>query len=134
MPGSSRSKAESLAIEAFAKRGNVVGVTRFDDAMNSDRVEVIIGECAIVSDVDNACAFFGNQTSEPREAAGAIADCRREAAESAVRNQATFDNAIDRSQVDVPASHRQNDILSMKVRDEAGKAGSQRNSPRAFHH
>ena len=55
-----RSRVEPFAIEAFAKRSNMVSVAGFYDAMNSDRGKVVIGECAIVSDVDDTGAFFGD--------------------------------------------------------------------------
>ena len=63
--------AESFPVQPRLERRDVLGIARFDNAMDSNRVNVVVPKRAIVLNVNDAGAFFGDESGEARQAARA---------------------------------------------------------------
>src|SRR4051794_10723837 len=50
---------KTFTIEPFAQSHDVGGVLGFQDAMDRDGVDVLVGKSAVMRDINDACAFLG---------------------------------------------------------------------------
>ena len=87
-------------------------VSGLDRAQNVDGGNIRAGEGAVVDDLLDARASRSNLRCQIGQAAGAVANDRRKAAEAAIRNQASFNYATENVGVNVAAAKKQHDWLA----------------------
>src|SRR5712691_1023660 len=84
---------KAFSVQASPQLLDVLRIARLHYAMNSYRGDVFIGECAVVRDVDHACAFLGDQSRESRETARTITNDGGESMQPAIERKATLEDA-----------------------------------------
>src|SRR5256885_1515848 len=92
---------EAFPVQTGSQCNDMIGITRLNDAMHRNGTDILISKSAIMSDVDDTGAFVGDESGKSGQTAGAIADGRGEAAEPAVRRQASLDDATKHVQINI---------------------------------
>lgn len=122
----------SVGREVTVEFFDVSLVPRFHGAEDVDGGDVGAGEEAIVGDFFDAAAGCGDEGGKPGQAAGAVADGGREADQSAIDDQGTFNEAAEDGEVDVAAGEDESDFLSCQVRQLPTEDGGERSSTGSF--